>query len=247
MRTTLGTLQKNVLLLLNEASDSVVGDLDSATAGSPTQTTLATLTEMINHYMARLCKTCYAFEDTGTYTYPSGTLTVPYSSLTTTLGGTLWAASSVSWNGASLTQTQKAYVKINYPTLLTDATSTSKPPLYWYQEGQSGVGLAPAPATSATIQVWGYATPAPLVEGTDVASFVQDDEMLYICYGVASEIARKNNEDANMSIKLMPWTMEYNAAAQRLWVRLLQVSPAVGRAYFSPPAAAAQISESNPQ
>lgn len=242
MSVTLTQLQNNVLSRLNESGNTSAGELDSGTGGAATIATTATLTQYINNACAHLCKTCVALQDTATYTYPTGSLTVPFSAFTTVTGGKLWAVRTAKWNGAQLTKAESAYIELGYPSLESDSNGT---PLHFYQNGQFAVGLAPKPSADQTLSVTGFITPVALATGSDTASWIDDDEAIYIEFYAAYMIAMKNTEDPTLIQKVNPWKMEFESAKARLWTRLLQTDPGIAKGYFSAPQSVPLITDAN--
>jgi len=227
---TLVDLQNEVLSRLSLDSASHAGDLPTGTGGSPTITTAATITQYLNEAAEQICRTCYPITDTGTKASFASNY-CPFSSLTVSSGQALWAARAVKHGTNALTYCSRSALETNLGPVGLETAGT---PLYWFPQGNDGVGVYPQPATPATLTVIGLAVPARLT-GSAVPTWIEPDLAKALVYRAACLIAEKNTQNPQMAARIPVWMGEFEAITQDLLVRLWQSDPALGAAHFPKP------------
>ena len=231
-------LQNDVLSRVNEASSSTAGDLRSGNGASATIATLATITQNLNEGSADLARYAYPIQDTGTYTsLPIGTQYVSLSSASLTMGTTgnvLWAARSVTWNGTPLTHCSRSSIEQWY-TALGTWPNDSGTPLYWYENGEDGIGIYPLPSTAKTLKISGLVIPKQLSSGSDVPTWFQPDQVKLIVFQAAGRLALKNLDDPSLAERAQVWLGEFEKGKNELLIRLWQTDPQLAAAHFPKP------------
>jgi hypothetical protein len=219
---TTQTLVNQTLVLLNEAADSDIGDLDTGDGGAPTITTTAAVVYYLNEAKEKLCRTCFplygvaskaAVSGQSAYDFHSLTVASPYSS------GRLWAARSVSYNGVALLHAGRAALERRYPTWQTDASGV---PTVWSEEGPNGIILYLPPSGTLTIAVAGLVIPADMSAGSlsDAQGWISEGEARLLVLYAASQIAYKNFEDDTLIGRANLYMNEFNSACLARWQRI---------------------------
>jgi hypothetical protein len=157
---TLLDLQYDVLSRLQEAGNSTAGDLVTGTGAASTTSTATTITQYLNEASADLARDASLIYDSGTFTLPISTYTVGYGSLTMGDGNRIWGVRRVLWSGTPLTYARRSALENWYNT--TFPTDTG-PPVWWSDNGDSGILVYPVPTTQASLTVYGPTLPPQLI------------------------------------------------------------------------------------
>jgi len=230
----LTALQQDVLSRLHEAGNSTLADLPTGTGGSSTITTATQLTTYLNDGAADLCRRAFRLEETGTYAnLPSGTQYVRWDQFSTTGGHTLRGARTVQYNGVLLGYYDLAHLENRYPTYQTDASAT---PLYWYLNGERGLGIYPTPsASNLTLKVVGVAgQPVLLASGSDVPSWLPSDRHHLLSLYACKMVAKQNLEDPSVAGRAPVWEDEYERGVAAMLQGLWESDPLSTMAHFPP-------------
>jgi hypothetical protein len=228
-------LQNDVLSLLNEAANSPVGTLPDGTGGiatvnSVSMTTFNQITTYLNDAQNDLCRRCWRLDEVGTCTPAPETQFVAFAALTTPNSHVIRSARTVLYSGVALKEYDEAHLDNRYPSKATDATGT---PLYYYRQGDQGIGLYPRPSNSMlALTVNGLATPVPLTSGSNTPSWLAADKHKLLSRYAAKEIAKKNAEDVNLGPRGDLWESEYEQEVAALLAELWQNDPYTAQAHF---------------
>lgn len=236
---TLSDLQNYVLNILDEASNSTIGDLASGTGATATQSTALTLTQFLNEAAADFARQCYALHDTGTYTnLPANTLFIDFTNTSVTLGTyfRLWAVRTVSYNSVLLTHCAQSYIETaginftgNYPN---DAAGT---PLFWFETAMTGIGVYPVPSGSThTLTITGLALPAQLSSPTDILPF-QADQNKIIAFQAAARIAEKAIADPSIAQRIQLWMGDWEKYKEMNIQHMWAIDPPFAAIHFPRP------------
>ncbi len=212
--STLAQLTTDTLMLLNQASNSPVGNVESGTNATPTQDTATTILYWLNQAADDLAMSCYPIFGKGTVAAVSGTDAYSFSGLTVSGITAVWDARSVGYAGAALTQINRATLEVNFPSWAFDASGT---PLYWSQNGAKEVLLYPSPNGTSAIQINGLACPTHLASGGDIPSWLPAQWHQLLAYYAAYNLARKQIDDPSLMARSAIWQQEYDIARTELW------------------------------
>lgn len=150
----------DVLSRVQEPGNSTAGDLVTGTGAASTLSTTATIIQYLNEASADLARYATPVMDSGTYSLTSSTYAVPFSSLTVSDGNRIWDARRVLWSGTPLTYARRAAFENWYSTTFPTDTGS---PVWWLDNGASGVLVYPIPTSTATVTVYGPSIPHQLV------------------------------------------------------------------------------------
>jgi hypothetical protein len=229
-------IERGVLTLLNEATNSSVGDLASGTSAVPTITTSDTIAKMIDETAADLCRTCYLLPGAGsTGGYRAGQRTMQLHDLTARMdrssaadGSVLWSVEEVRYNGAVLARAGKAYLSLGFGSLRTQGS-----PAYFYEDGEQQLGLFPVPLQDLKpLDAYGYVLP-PSITVADLV-WCPDDLARLIELRTAGMIAVKNFDDPTIFGRGAAYLAEYDKERVVLYGRIPE---SLRRIYYpNPPA-----------
>lgn len=228
---SLTDLENDTLVLLNEATGSVIGDLPNGTGG----TTIATLTvidQYLNEAQYEMARSCVYIPASQTFTAYTG------SDLALT---SIWAPMSVS-NGTSVLQhTSETRLRSWIPnfevatgsiTLPNGGTTTS--PYYWYKKDPLVVRVFPA-ASNNTLVVRGAGLPPAI---TTTCTFASDDILRNtLPVYAAMKLAMKNLDDPSLAPRIQLWREWWFDSTMRLWNQLDSSLKMEGSPYQNPPVA----------
>lgn len=229
MAVTLTALQLETYRLLNENSNTTLGEVGdgSGSSGSLASSSATTITQWLNEGVYDFVRACVPMNATATVSQAASTPRVAYTGLTMAAAYSstlvyLWYATSLSIGGTAVTFCGENELRLYNPALENVANSVTT--LYWYRHGDHGVGIYPARTSTTTITVNGYALPKILGDGSGSTvtsySFLPDDLMLraFPAYA-AAKIAMKNTDDPGM-LDRMVWKDWYEQAKAEQWESL---------------------------
>jgi len=227
----LSDIRNRSLSLLHEPSDSTLADLPTGVGGTSTIVTTAQLNGHINDGAADMCRRGFRLDETGTATIATGTQYVAFSSLTTTGGHTIRGARTVQYNGTQLTYYGLPFLENRYPTYQTDANAT---PLFWYLDGERGIGLYPTPSSnSGVVKIVGVVgQPVLLSADGDTPSWLPTDRHNMLSLYAAYMVAKSAIEDASIRPRSQAWEDEYEQGISQMLERLWESDPLTTAVFF---------------
>lgn len=228
---TLAELENDTLILLNEATGSVLGDLPNGTGGT-TIATLTTIDQYLNEAQYEMARSCVYIPGTQTFTAFTG------SDLTLT---SIWHPMSVSITGSALQHTTDARLRSWQPnfevftgTLSLPNGGTTTNPYYWYKKDPLVVRVFPS-ATNQTIVVNGASIPAAI---TTSCTFAPDDVLRNtLPVYAAMKLAMKNLDDPSLAPRIQMWREWWFDSCMRLWNNMDSSLKMEGSPYQQPPVA----------
>jgi hypothetical protein len=230
MAVTFQDLKRRSLVLLSEAANTPILDLETGTGSTPTASWLTddNLGKFINEARAILCRTCLPLYRSGTVAATIGQRYYKYTGLTVT-GGEIWAARAVLYNSQQLEECSQGFLDAWYNEWTETASGT---PLYWSAHGENEVTLYPSPSATSTITVHGLLIPTALT-GTDAVTFLADDEAWSMSLYGALMAAKANVDEPMLESRIGLWEAEWDRVRQGMWERLDE--PMKRRFYPTPP------------
>lgn len=231
MAVTIATLRSDTLTLLNEASNSVIGDFADGVGGTTTSTQ-NTIDQYLNEAQYEMARACIYVPESQTFSAYTG------SDLALT---NIWAPMSVS-NGTSVLQhTSETRLRAWIPNFEVATGSISLPnggtttsPYYWYKKDPLVVRVFPT-ASNNTLVVRGAGLPPAI---TASASFAPDDVLRNtLPVYAAMKLAMKNLDDPSLAARIQLWQSWWFDSCSRLWGQLDSSLKMEGSPYQNPPVA----------
>jgi len=229
------TMQQEVLLILDQATNSAIGDLPSGSGGLVTQGTTATLKTFLNEGLKRLARRAYPIQQDATITVSANTKTFPVTSIVTADGSSMFAVLRLGVGGADLSKAGISYLNI-YRLLNAPGV-----PANWYRSGQGSIGLAPYPTASTAVTVTGFVTPPDLSADGDTAGWLEPDLYKLPVFYAAARMGMKGAQDASLAPRAELWMKEFEEGEEMLRQRLKVYDPPTASLFFGIP----EIARSN--
>ena len=242
---TLTTLIAETKRLLNEATDSSVGEVGTGT-GTLTTLTDTTIQDYINEAVAECCRSCIYVPAKANITQASGIINLKDVVMDTTYiatpGGTINDAASM-WFPMSVYVGSTPLTHCSEPTLRAYSLSfetTTGTATHWYRAGQFIVKTYPMPTTSTAFTLYGAGVVTTYSTGADNITIIPDDLQLK-CWAsyAAYKLAMKNTDDPSLAQRAF-WGNWYNETRMRLWSSLDSMLRLPGAPFAIPPVTAAQ-------
>ena len=235
MSVLLTTLRADTLTLLNEASNSVIGDYADGTGGTTVNTT-TNIDVYLNEAQAEMARSCVFIPGTHTTASTTGR----EFSLTAT---NIWFPMSVTVGTTPLVHTSDTRLRAWQPNFETATGTITLPnggtttvPYYWFRKQPQVVGVFPS-GTSVTYIVYGASLPATITTGQD-ATFAPDDVLRNsLPVYAAMKLAMKNLDDPSLAARIQLWREWWFDTCTRLWNNLDSSLKAEGSPYAAPPVA----------
>lgn len=238
---TLAQAREEIYLLIDEPVGSDIGTLAQiADDDTIVLTTAQTMAIYLNRAAQNVARSCYFYNVSGTMSIVSGTS--QYFATGATLNSpdaasTMWAVRTLAWvNGANppVTLPWIKYAKAEQ-RMVYDPRATGAPQ-FWYHpmEDVEQFALYPTPNANNTVNVTGFAVPAPMVDGTDddnaVFSWLPFDDLVLIAlYDAAMQLCREAAEDQKVLSRLAAIEAKYNIERAGAQARL---DPAMLKRYM---------------
>lgn len=241
---TLTVLIAETKRLLNEATDTSVGEVGTGSGGVTTQSD-TTITDYINEAVNECCRTCIYVPAKATITQANGIINLAELTLDGNYIPTATGINDASkmWFPMSVFVGATALVHCAEPNLrafnLSFETSTGTA-THWYRAGQYIIKTYPMPTTSTVFTVYGAGTVANYVNGSDNITIIPDDLQLK-CWAAyaAYKLALKNTDDPSLAQRAF-WGNWYNEVRMRLWGSLDSMLRMPGAPFAVPPVTASQ-------
>lgn len=231
MAVTIATLRADTLTLLNEASNSVIGDYANGVGGTTT-TTQDTIDAYLNEAQAEMARACVFIPGTHTTSATTGR-EIDLSSTN------IWFPMSVTVGTTPLQHTSDTRLRAWQPgfetatgTITLPNGGTTTAPYYWYRRQPQTIGVFPS-GTSITYIVYGASLPATI---TASASFAPDDVLRNtLPVYAAMKLAMKNLDDPSLAARIQLWQNWWFDSCTRLWNNLDSSLKMEGSPYTAPP------------
>lgn len=236
---TLQALKDEVIRLLNEATNSSIGEVGDGT-GNVIVDTDTTLETYLNEAVAETCRTCIYVPARGSVTQTEHIINLSdLSCLPTyvpTTGGTvndataIWFPMTVMAGSTPLVHCSEPTLRAYSPAYEADASGTPK---YWFRQGDYTIQVYPRPSASTVYTVWGAGTVGGL--SADTMTIIPDDLQLKMWASYAAyKIALKNTDDPSLAQRAF-WANWYNECRMRLWGQLDHFLKVPGSPFAIPP------------
>jgi hypothetical protein len=235
----LATLTAEVLRLLNEATNSSVGEVGDG-SGTVTTTTSATIEAYLNEAIKETCRTCIYVPAKGTITQPNPIINlsslsldstyVPTDASTVNDASSMWFPLTVQSGNTNLTHCSEPSLRAYDPSFEATAVGTPK---YWYRSGDYGIRVYPAPSASTTFTVYGCGVLGD-ISATSITVIPDDLQLKMWASYAAYKLALKNTDDPSVAQRAF-WGNWYNEVRMRLWSQLDTFLRMPGSPFAIPP------------
>lgn len=241
MSVTLATLRNDALLLLNEASNSVIGDLPDGTGGVTTAST-AIIDSFINEAAAELARSCVYISGSGIVSNFSGT-ECNYASTSVWYPMAVHLVTVGAGSITRLTHTSELRARAWWPqyesltsaVTLPNGHSTSSP-FFWWRKADQKLYIFPS-ATNVDVNINGAILP-PAITSDVSASFLPDDVLRNtLPVYAAMKLAMKNLDDPSLASRIQLWQTWWFDTCIGLYNRLDSSLKLDGGPYVVPPTA----------
>jgi hypothetical protein len=224
MALTINTLREETYKILNEATNSTLGQLPNGTGGDTTTSDVA-VKQFLLEGISDLCRSCVYYEVSATYTLANATSQVALvtpASITPT-SAELWFPTDVFIGTTRLTHANEQSIRANDLSYRTTVATTAAGILYWYRSDNYVLRAYPGNNTGSpqTLTVYGAGIPpAPATDATASISFLPDDLLRQVVPQYAAiKLIMKNVDDQSMADRMM-WRNWYDEHRMRLYMRL---------------------------
>lgn len=224
MALSIDTLRAETYKILNEASNSTVGQLPDGVGGD-TSTSNANVKQFLLEGISDLCRSCVYNEVSATYTLLNATSKVALVSpaTITPTGSEMWFPTDVFIGSTRLTHANEQSIRANDLSYRTTVATAPANILYWYRSDNYQLKAYPGNSTgsSQTLIVYGAGIPpAPSTDAANEISFLPDDLLRQVVPQYAAiKLIMKNVDDQSMADRMM-WRSWYDEHRMRLYMRL---------------------------
>jgi hypothetical protein len=239
MAISINTIRQETYRLLNESTNSVLGQLPDGVGGT-TVTSDATVKTYILDGIANICRTCVAYPVKGTYAVANNEYSTSIVSTATIspVGTQMWYPNDVYIGTQRLNHASEQSVRannLNYKTYFNVGTTYI---LTWYRSDNNLVNIYPGnqAGTSIDLIIYGYGIPAtPALDTTDAYTFLPDDALRQMAASYAAMmLVMKNTDDPSIASRSY-WKQYYDEWRMKLWMQLDKSLKAPGSPYAMPP------------
>ena len=240
MALTMADLTKETYKLLNEATNSTLGILSAGdgtvASGNESDTTVR---QFIGEAVAEICRSCVAFQVTGTLTYTTNTRNMLLTSMSSPspANATMWFVTDAYIGSTRLIHASESSVRANDLNYASTVVSTSSNITNWYRMDNYSVSLYPycSNATSTSVTLYGYGIP-DITNATGTSfSFIPDDLMRQMLPSyAATKLVMKNVDDPTLGDRLF-WKNWYNEGRMKLYMQLDAGLKTAGGPFAIPP------------
>lgn len=241
---TLATLTSEVLRLLNEATNSSLGEVGNG-SGTVSVTTSQTIEAYLNEAIKECCRTCIYVPAKGAVTQANPIINlsslvldgnyVPTDASTVNDAAAIWFPLTVQSGSTNLVHCSEPTLRAYDPSFESTATGTPK---YWYRSGDYQIRIYPAPSTSTVFTVYGCGT-LPDVSATSITVIPDDIQLKMWASYAAYKLALKNTDDPSVLQRAF-WGDWYNESRMRLWGQLDYFLKLPGSPFAIPPVTSGQ-------
>jgi hypothetical protein len=224
MALSINTLRSETYKILNESSNSTVGQLPDGVGGE-TASSDSVVKQFLLEGISDLCRSCVYNEVSATYTLTNGTSQVALISPASITPSTsqLWFPTDVFIGSTRLTHANEQSIRANDLSYKLTVATTAAAILYWYRTDNYQLKTYPGNNTgsSQTLIVYGAGIPAPpATDAADSISFLPDDLLRQVVPQYAAiKLIMKNTDDQSMADRMM-WRSWYDEHRMRLYMRL---------------------------
>jgi hypothetical protein len=219
---TMAQLRTETYKLLNEATNSTLG-IVGAGDGTASVSSDTTANNFIAEAVAEICRTCVAYQVSGTLTFGANTRNVLLTSMTSTSpsSATMWFPTDTYIGSTRLLHASESSVRANDLAYASTVVSSSTGITHWYRLDNFSVSLYPYSTTSVgSVTVYGYGIPDVTISDSTQFTFIPDDLMKQMIPSyVATKLAMKNIDDPTVSQRMF-WRNWYNEGRMKLYMQL---------------------------
>jgi hypothetical protein len=242
MALTMAQLTLETYKLLNEATNSTVGIVSAGdgtvAAGNESDTTIR---GFIGEAVSEICRTCVAFQVTGSVSFSTNTRNVLLSSMVIAnnipASSSMWFVTDAYIGSTRLVHASESSVRANDLSYASTVVATSANITNWYRMDNYSVSLYPycTNATSTTVTLYGYGIPAITNASGTSFDFIPDDLMKQMIPAwVATKLIMKNIDDPTLGDRMF-WKNWYNEGRMKLFMQLDAGLKQAGGPFSIPP------------
>ncbi len=219
-------LRQRVLNLVDEVANTEGGALPSGTGGTDTAGTTDFLTYELNQAKNIVAREAWPLRAFETVTFPAGQQVLGFAAMSTPDSSTVINCLRVASASGPLTLSDYSFLSINSPAGVSlPYADTAGVPLYWYREGNSGIGLAPYPSATTTLTLTAYIVPPDMINDGDMAAWLAPDLTRILVFYAAAMYAKKNTTDSSLAAYADIWMAEYERMKQSLQHSFVAANP----------------------
>lgn len=239
MAISIDTIRQETYRLLNESTNSTLGQLPTGTGGT-TVTSDATVRTYILDGIANICRTCVFYPVINTVPLANGSYGISTSGTTYTspTGSELWYPTDVYISTTRLAHASEQSVRANDLNYKTTTASAVASILYWYRPDNNRLNVYPGNATGGSVNliIHGCGIPAvPALDSTSSYDFLPDDVLRQMAASYAAMmLVMKNTDDPSVASRSF-WKQFYDEWRMRLWLQLDKSLKSPGAPYAMPP------------
>lgn len=239
MAISIEIIRQEAYRLLNEATNSTLGQLPTGTGGT-TITSDETVKTYILDAIANICRTCVLYQVQGSYSIANGqsSISIMAPSSITPTSSTMWYPTDVYIGSTRLSHASEQSVRANDLSYRLTGTTASTNILYWFRQDNYVLNVYPYNNTGASVTatVYGCGTPAvPATDATLAYSFLPDDLLRQMAGAYAATmLVMKNTDDPSVASRSF-WKQFYDEHRMKLWSQLDRSLKAPGGPYSVPP------------
>ena len=224
MALTMLQLRVETYKLLNESTNStigIVGNGDGTTYSSSDSTVNAFIAEAVSE----ICRSCVAYQVSGSVSFAANTRNVLLSSMTiannTPANSSMWFVTDAYIGGTRLIHASESSVRANDLNYASTVVANSSLVTNWYRFDNYSVSLYPYIATGPTsVTLYGYGIPDITLADATSFNFIPDDLMRQMIPAyAATKLVMKNVDDPTLTDRLF-WRNWYNDGRMKLYVQL---------------------------
>lgn len=240
MALTMAQLTTETYKLLNEATNSTLGIVSAGdgtvASGNESDTTIR---GFIGEAVAEICRTCVAFQVSGSLSFAQNTRNVLLSSMTSPSpsGAAMWFVTDAYVGSTRLIHASESSVRANDLNYASTVVTTSSNITNWYRMDNYSVSIYPycTNATPTSVTLYGYGIP-DITNATGTSfNFIPDDLMKQMIPSfVATKLIMKNIDDPTLGNRLF-WKNWYNEGRMKLYMQLDAGLKQSGGPYSIPP------------
>ena len=227
MALTMAQLTTETYKLLNEATNSSLGVVSAGdgttVTGNDTDTTIR---GFIGEAVSEICRTCVAFQVSGSLSFNQNTRNVLLSSMTTAnntpANSSMWFVTDAYVGSTRLIHASESSVRANDLNYASTVVTASTGITNWYRMDNYSVSLYPycSNATATSVTLYGYGIPNITNDVATSFSFIPDDLMKQMIPSwVATKLIMKNIDDPTLGNRLF-WKNWYNEGRMKLYMQL---------------------------
>jgi len=222
MAVSQATLRSQVITLLNENTNTSIGNQETGTGGGATVATNTTIDQFLDEGASRICRSFYPLPGKGTIDV-NGKRIVSLRSVSAWIepgsssdGSTLHCCYDIVIGGVLLKGDSFMASKLSATNYLTAIGTPAK----WHEISSESIGLVPTASTSTTATIYGFVVPPSITASPNTASWIPDDLASLLVIYAAARIVQKNADDSTLYARLKDHATHFDAMARLIYEKM---------------------------